>query len=80
MTLSVSEWVSHLLISDYNDYNDFNDYNDCKDCNDNSDYRDSDLDLDWAWDLQSNSDLDSIRNSCDVLNNAKKILTLLRLS
>ena len=29
-----------------------------------NDYRDSDLDLDW--DLQSDSDLDSIRNSCDV--------------
>ena len=45
---------------------DHSDFSECGDYNKYNDYRDSDLDLGLDWDIQSGSDLDSIRNSCDV--------------
>ena len=37
---SLTQWLRHLLISDYNDYNDYKDYNDYNDDNDYNDYND----------------------------------------
>ena len=56
MTIISTMTTMTTMTTDYkNDYNIYNDYNDYNDCNDYNDYR-----------LQSDNDLDSIRNSCNV--------------